>query len=132
MSMRSNEGMPMDAEQYAMQQQHQQQQPPIQYVSDENIQQGNQQCAAQMVPMQDHTSAMDHQYTNEMIPMNDMNQQQLLQHHTVMQHDDPSASQNLLTSNDIRMQPTICKLLCIPFKKIHHFDRLFSSFIRSK
>lgn len=103
MSIRSNERISVEADQYSMQQQHQHQ-PPIQYVNverdennyaPENVQ-GNQQCAAaQMVPVPDHQT-MDHQYTNEMI---DMNLQQ--QHH--LTHDDPNAS------NDIRMQSTLCK-----------------------
>lgn len=125
MDIQSSERISMEAEQYAMQQQQQQQQP-IQYINvdrdsghsghsgsnnestfaPDNVQ-GNQQCASTMVTIQDHPSmAMDQQYTNDMSQMNDVNQQQQQQQQHVI-HDDQNAAQNLISSNEIRIQSTL-------------------------
>lgn len=119
MDIRNNERIAMESEQYSMQQQQ-----PIQYMNvdhdnahigsnnehsfvPDNVQ-GNQQCATTMPTIPDsQPMAMEQQYTHEMAQMSDMNQQ--MQQQQQQQQHDQNAAQNLISSNEIQMQPTLCE-----------------------
>lgn len=118
MDIRNNERISMESDQYSMQQQQ-----PIQYINidhdsghsgssnEHTFAPDNVQGASTMTTIPDNASmAREQQYTHEMAHMSDINQQmqQQQQQHHVM-HDDQNAAQNLILSNEIQMQPTLCE-----------------------